>query len=816
MKFNHLAMLASTMLATNALVQPALAEAPASTPPAAEQPQTGVPEILVTAQRRSESLQKVPLSITAIGAVQLAQRGIDSLTNLSTSVTPGLEVTPYAGSAAQLTVSIRGVAAPDPGVGLNDLGVAIYEDGVPIGRSVGAGIDLGDIERIEVLRGPQGTLFGRNAEGGAIQYITKRPSGALDGKLEGDFGNYNAKRVLGQIDLPEFNNISIKLSGLINEHDGYTKNAPLRPTDTVSPQDHYDLGYFDQKAFRVAVLWAPTSNFSAYYSFDFANTDFTNAYQVRTGGPTPSEPAFCKVPSFGAFCGSLASIGANIYQNTRTPDTGYPKVTDDPLYEPLNTNHIRGNALTLDWKASPAVDIKSITGYRTLKEVSENNLGDAIGFAQFVPSSLYNNVHGVPIGTMGAVSGSVATANIDQSQFSEELQLLADIGDVKITAGLFYYHEHVIDTQSSLFSMAFLYLGTPGFLTEVSTNPFALQTNPITGVNATQSTWDAKADSYAAYSQATWSPSSITGLHLTGGLRYTHDKKFFDRAVFDGAPDGTTNTFSASRVDPAAIIAYDATPNVNVYGKYSSAYRAGGINIRDTVSLSPYGSEVNKTFEIGIKSQLFDHHVRFNAAGFVSRVTGTQTSEPDNPTNPSSQKTINLTSPVKFAGLEAELTISPLRDLALGANYAYLHASGPATQLTGAGLVSYTVPDAPKNQLQLTADYSVAVQNDIRLMAHIDYDYTSANYNTPLTAIPAFTATAAQTLHTTNIKLGFDGVPIGGLKFSIYGYARNLFNVAEYNFAYQTGTADFTVTQPGGAATYTDPRTFGVQLIAKF
>lgn len=812
---------ALSLLATTVLVTPAFAKNSESDA-AVEEVQSdtgesGISEIIVTAQRRSETLQKVPLAVTAFDSAALTARGITSLAKLSDSVVPGLVATPFAGAPSFSTFAMRGIAAPDPGTGLNELGVSIYTDGIPLGRAVGTGIDLGDIERIEVLRGPQGTLFGRNAEGGAIQFVTRRPTGEAGARAELSYGNYDAVRALAHIDLPSIGNLSFKLSSLINRRNGFTKNAPLRAFDTLSAADQNDFGFFDQKGFRVAALWSPSADFNAYYTFDFADTKSTNTYQVRTGGRTPAEPAFCAVPNFKAFCATPASIGANIFQGTRQPDVGYPEQSRFPMATPLNNTRIRGHGLTLNWTASDALTIKAITGYRTLKENSLNNLGDALAFVQFVPSSFFDGTApDVPVGTRAAVSGSMAVAAIDQDQFSQELQFLVDWDSLRLTAGLFYFHENVIDTRSTLFNLSFNTTSTPGVLTGVSVQPFALQVNPVTGVNASRGTFDATANSYAAYMQGTWTPAALERLHITGGLRFTHDKKVFLRTEFGGAPGNLSSTFSASRFDPAFIVAFDVSDDINLYAKYSSAYRAGGVNIRDRIALSPYNEEVNKAFEIGFKSQLFDRKVRWNIAAFRSRVSGTQTAAPNTPADPSSQSTLNLPDVVKFHGVESELTVAPVRGIQLGVNYAYLDSEGPLT-ITTAGVTSfYRIPYAPKHTLQLTGDFQLPLRDEMRLVGHVDYNYMSANTANPLQNTTRFSQAAGQTLRTTNLRLGVEDIAIGGAKIAISGFARNIFDTQTYSFAYQTGTNDFTKAgQPGGAAALNDPRTYGIELRVK-
>ena len=534
-----------TVLTTPAL---ACAQAAPAGPSAASEPKADqVGEIVVTAQRREESLQKVPVAVTALNQRALEVRGITSLTNLSTSIASGLVVTPFAGSPTTLSFSIRGASGSDPGTGLTEQGVAIYVDGVPIGRATGAGIELGDVERVEVLRGPQGTLFGRNAEGGAVQYITSRPSGEFHAKVEAQYGNYNAERVLAQIEFPITPTLAVKVAGLIDRHDGYVKNGKIGAGDTLSQSADNDFAFNNNKGFRVSARWRPNSAFEAYYSFDYSDTRFTDYFTVRTGSRTPSEPAFCAEAAFEAYCASGQALAANIYTGTQQPQN--PGITQSPyaLYNPINEDQVRGHTLILSYKASDQITFKSITGVRSLRENLNGNLSAAIPFVQFVPSSLFdgNAANGeVPGGTTIGASGSIAYTQIDQHQASQEFQMLGKFNRLDVTAGVFYYHEKVIDIRDSLFSLAYVDVGG-GQVGVFSTDPFSLTPSKVGYV--------ASADSYAAYGQATWNPDVLDDkLKLTGGIRYTNDTKNFLRNISDYNPAqlNASSRFKNSRFDP--------------------------------------------------------------------------------------------------------------------------------------------------------------------------------------------------------------------------------------------------------------------------
>ncbi|MBV9841063.1 MAG: TonB-dependent receptor [Sphingomonadaceae bacterium] len=798
-------------------------------------------EIVVTAQRRAESLQRVPLAVTALDSRALEARGITNLGNLQQSVSPGVVVTQFAGTPSTLSFNIRGAYSADPGIGLAEQGVAVYEDGVPLGRAVGTGIELGDIERIELLRGPQGTLFGRNAEGGAVQFITKRPTGELGGRLEVQQGNYDAHRIMGVLNLPEFHGFSVKLSGLWDSHDGYTRNLPERTgTDQIftgkqlpdaafhqeDGNNFQDLGYKRQRGFRIAVQWQPTDNLSAYYTFDYSDLNYTVGYNSRTGGRVPSAYAWCQNPAYAATCASAGSIISNIYYGTPSAQPLNPKYADVPTYTPESTDHVRAHALTIDWHPSDKIEIKSITGLRHLNENGFTNLGDAQVFVQTIPTSAF----AANVGQTAGFTGTLAPAEIFQKQFSEEAQLLGSFGDLKLTAGLFYYYERVFDTRSSFFSMGYR-VQPDGSLAAFALAPFDINGTGADGLPNSLQKFLAKAHSYAAYAQATYTPSAILDgrLSLTGGLRYTKDKKFFDRLrAAAGATGANTSLFDKDRFDPAVTLAFQATPKINFYARYARAYRAGGTGIRNKLALTTYLPEVNTTYEVGAKTTLLDNHLRFNVAAFHSIIHNSQVSFQNSAVDPSSTDTVNVHGNIKINGVEVESTAQLTRALSASVGYSYMHASfggatvgGEVSNGLGAPptFVSYAIthaPYLPAHQLNLSADYVRPIGEE-NFYAHIEYDYMSRRHNNPTPVIDAQEAEA--TLSEFNGRLGLRDVPLAGAKLGIELYCDNLFNKHDYSYPYAINGSDFTVgirNDPGGSAYAMPPRTFGIKGIVSF
>lgn len=826
----------------------ALAQTQAETPPPTEDG-VALGEIIVTAQRRSESLQKVPLAVSAFDSKALDAKGLTNLNNLSASVSPGVVVTQFAGTPSTLAFNIRGAYASDPGIGLAEQGVAVYADGVPLGRASGTGIELGDIERIEILRGPQGTLFGRNAEGGAVQFVTRRPTGEFGGKIEGGIGNYDAKRIVAQIELPEFANISIKLGGLINKRDGFTKNVATRQgIDFLSPtaglptpafkaasgNNLNDLGLQDQGGFRVGVLWEPTADFNAYYTYDYSDLEYTIMHNTRTGGRLPSSYAWCLDPRYAATCASGASIAANVFTGTETGGGRIvPEFAKLSLFTPINSSKVRGHGLTLDWKASDSIEIKSITGYRTLQENNGSNFGLGQVFVQTVPTSSFGSTT-APAGSLIGFSGSYADATIDQEQFSQEIQFIGNFGDLKLTSGLFYYHERVFDTRASFFTIGYQLNEAGTSPRPIALDPFDLGgTNPVDGLPNSFQRYKGVANSYAAYAQATYAPSGVLDgrLSATVGIRYTKDTKDFTRLrAAAGTGGANVARFDQDRFDPAFTLAFQATPDVNVYARYARAYRAGGTGIRNKLALTTYNPEVNTTWEAGLKSQLFDNRVRFNLAAYHSTIEDAQVSFQNSAVDPSSTDTVNVSGGnVKIRGVEVELNIAATRELAFNVGYSFMSPklSGFVAAPINLGNDQFGnfsaplafAPYVPKHQLAVAADYERPIgEGEVKIFAHAEYNYMSEQHNDPVSKISQFVREPLRSLSQANARIGLRDLEVGSARLEIQFWMNNVFNKDDIGYGFQIGSTDFTIPpgQEGGSAYGTNPRTYGLQAKLQF
>src|SRR6185312_7986047 len=195
--------------------------AAAQTVLAAADAAVGLEEVVVSAQKRETNLQDTPIAISVLGGEDLSDRHVLSLDDLGDGTIPSLRVAPFFARNSALTIGMRGIGAlGDANQPARDQAVGVYVDGIYLGRAQGLGSALYDVSRIEVLKGPQGTLFGRNTEGGAVSIVTKQPTGRFGVNAAAGFGDFGAYKAEAHVDLPELHDVSIKLDGLISKRDG--------------------------------------------------------------------------------------------------------------------------------------------------------------------------------------------------------------------------------------------------------------------------------------------------------------------------------------------------------------------------------------------------------------------------------------------------------------------------------------------------------------------------------------------------------------------------------------------------------------------
>ena len=268
-----------------------LSAAPAA-PRQAETGDVGLEEIVVTAQKRDENLQKAPIAISAFTAATIARTGVTNIADLAMKA-PNVTfkfTAPISGASNAATVFIRGIGQSDFAL-TTDPGVGVYVDGVYLSRSVGGVLDVLDLERVEVLRGPQGTLFGRNTIGGAISLISKKPSFTdTSGSVQITGGSRNQLNLRGDVNIPLGDDLAVRVAASSKSRDGYVNTAFAKSSPFYS-QALTNLGNEDRQAFRADFLWEPASALKVSLSTDYSRVRENNAPAVLVGVTGTTSPA---------------------------------------------------------------------------------------------------------------------------------------------------------------------------------------------------------------------------------------------------------------------------------------------------------------------------------------------------------------------------------------------------------------------------------------------------------------------------------------------------------------------------------------------
>lgn len=828
------------------------AEAAPAPADAAAADDSGAPlaEIIVTAQKRSENLQSTPIAISVLKGDDLANRHVQSILDLGDGAVPSLKVAPFFSRPGALIVNVRGVGVlGDSNQPARDQGVGIYIDGVYQGRAQGLGSALYDIENIEVLKGPQGTLFGRNTEGGAVNIVTKKPSGQFKLNATVGYGNYNSHKGEVHLDLPEFANISVKVDGILTTRDGFVKN-PL--------QGASDFNSFDKRGIHLEALWKPMPDFSADLSFDKSYDATTTLYQqfispgvglaATATNPASANPALAAYSRFAA--AGIPNVVASL--NPLQPTYADTAVVGSP--EAPSVGKTTGYRLGLEYKAAANLTLRSITSYREMTQSQFDN-GSAVPSMQAVvtagnPTGLFNLstpstgnfVNGVNTGGVPAFDGGVpglafsrySLAQFRQNQFSQELQVIGEFDHLKYQFGGLYYQERVQDNAQAFNTQELI----------GATGTAVFYPSPSAAAQVIQRASYVKTTSVGLYGQATYTPPIADDIvHVTGGLRFTNDKKRGVLFTVNGAapylPVNGVNVqgpiplvYSKSRVDPLVNVAIDASRDIHLYGKYSSGYRSGGANSR-SVSYASFQPETVQMFEIGAKTEFFDHHARLNVAAYtgtykniqvdfsglyIDNVTGLATTR-------TTTNTVNAPGTGRLKGFEAELTVAPMTGLTLSGSFAYNSVKIPDTlnpfPQSGGVFITVPIPIYQNYTPQYSANGAIDYETPLmgaKLRMHHDGNYdsgfyvnnTDSNYD-PTTRAVLFAQPKGDKAFVVNGRIAVADIDMmkDSAKLTVSLWARNLLN--EHHLFYKSGSAT-----SGISGFFNDPRTFGGELSIKF
>lgn len=774
----------SRYLATTSFIVLALAGSQKAVAAEAAAGEVGLDEVIVTAQKRSENLQKTPIAVSVLSGSALEDRHVVSLVDLGDGAIPSLKVAPFFSRPGALIMNVRGIGVlSDSNQPARDQGVGIYVDGVYLGRPQGLGTALYDIESIEVLKGPQGTLFGRNTEGGAVNIVTKKPSGEFRLRAVAGVGNYGGYKGELHVDLPSVAGISAKIDGVITKRDGWVQNL-------LSTAD--DFGGYNKRGLHVGLLWEPAPNFSANYAYDTSYDATTTLYQQFLAPGSLKVAAAAKLEVGRA---SQSSVGV-------------------PQQESIGKTW--GHRLTADWHVMDNVLVKSITSYRDLKQGQYDNGSASV--------TMINQT-----GNFTAFNfARYSLAQFKQDQFSQEFQLIGDLPRVKYLFGALYYRENVEDNAQAFATNQFT--DAAGSAYNILSLDYSKQR--IDRASRVRTT------SEGVFGQATYTPDMLDdAAHLTVGGRWTRDKKVGQLFTINGALP-SVNGVSAprdlnttwSRFDPMVDLSFDVNDNAMVYGKWSSGYKSGGANSR-SLFYSPFNPESVTMFEVGAKTQFLDNRVRLNVAAYTGTYKDIQLdfSAQYQQLDPLTGKllttlrttteTTNAPSNGKLKGFEADLTIAATENLTLSASFAHNSVKIPDTlnpfpQANGQ-LITVPIPIyqvyTPANSGSVALDYETPMLGG-KFVAHVDANYDSgfyANYTDvaydPVTRAVTVKQPKGDKSFIVNARLALADVETEQGMFTVSLWSRNLLN-EEHVFA------KFLSVTAGLGGFYNEPRTFGIEL----
>ena len=804
----------------------------------------GLAEIIVTAQKREQSVQDVPIAVTAVSEETLQANRITTVNDLS-SIAPGVIVKPSAGGIQVPVFTIRGQQSYGVVEG-SDKQVSIYLDGVYLGAPRGSIFDLPDVARLEVLRGPQGTLFGRNATAGAVSVVTKDPTGEFGGKLEGTYGNRDQYRVRATIETPQIGPFSAYFSFVRTYKRGDIRNAGAgvvwdrsnsiqKGINLVTAADTY-LGTTRSNSYFAAVKFEQ-GDFKLIYKYD-RNEDNGSGEGISL---IAYDPTFAGLGAGGAFVYGdfLRSLytSNNIYLN---PTNKRPEVVNNSWNVPRQQK-VYGHNVTATWRASDNITVKNTFAYRQAYVFSSSAIDGLSGLA-FSQANVagYSKFLQFAAGLPAATADFVAASNVGNrvlliasnatslsKQYSDEIQVNYTSDKLNVTAGGVWFQG---ESQS----------GGPEYLQ----NTFSLTVTPTKLAVGREGRSFSKATSLAAYAQLEYKVTPE--LELVLGGRVTGDDKGGSFRYDVGGGPTTSVTLSPKNYKRTLgnyLIGVNYKPNNDmlVYAKYSTSFVSGGNN---NLGLF-FEPETAKSWEAGLKADLMDNKLRANLAVFLVNYKNFQ--QPSSPVSPEARITVRnrllasgytqtvvdqLVGPVsggvvstyvdpvgdvRATGFEAEITAAPARGLVMGLGLGYTDTKFTRVDAftLAANNGEYVPSNRPKWTYNLYASYETQPlgSSDMRLSFRVDGLGRSSYF---MSAKPVQDlrdpVKAAAVINPSDFKvngrIALKSIPLGPVKAELALWGKNIFDRSSFN------SALFLFS--GSAITYDPARSFGVDLGISF
>jgi iron complex outermembrane receptor protein len=719
---------------------PLFADSPSATtttPPVAAQPDAAGGDIIVTAQRRSERLHDVPIAITALSSSDLDRLHVVNASRLEFA-TPGFT---WGSQGSDSFPAIRGVRTSLVSA-QNDPVIGFYLDGIYQSRTQQQSIPLFDLARVEVQRGPQGTLYGRNTFGGSISVVTQEPTHVFSAGLNGDLGNFASKHVDGFINLPLTDTLQVRISGVYQKHDGYVR----------STYPGVRLDDDDENAQRFNLKWKPIDNLEVTLHAGHWQRDDAGAgsYGYKVAG-TLIDPA----------TGNQSINGQPFHVNPSAPN-GSPNVGGQDVGVPVT-----GGAYTNDWDYQPFEHIREnyVSG-QIAYDMAFATLRSITGYTDFKANrSADNDQSSVVFEGLGYGSG-VQEPHDRAKTFTQEVQLASDsTTPFQWIVGAYYLHDDIHEIYQQKI------------------------TAPGPGVDGYKETTHLLTNAIAGYGQAYYYlvPDK---LRLIAGVRYSHEKKSFDFADYaDGVP-GTydfTTPYSVTSGAPTfkswtwkGGVEFTPTRDTMLYFTASTGFESGGVNDTggDPTIPTSYAPQKVRAYELGAKNRFLDGKVQTEVSLFWNQFSNLQI-------NVYTPQVSYFGSAGKARSRGAEFTVRtlPLPNLHFDATLAYLDAKythyisgnnfyglSGGEDTPSVDLAGKRIPQSPKLKTTVAAYYDLDLNGHGTLSPYVGWlhsgSYYTTDYNTALDYQKAY--------NKVDVSLRWTA-PSG--KYYVEGYGNNVTDV---------------------------------------
>jgi len=785
-------------LAALALASPALAQSP---PPAATQPSGGIEEITITAEKRETNLQETPIAVTAITSQAIEEQGLEDFNDIQ-FVAPALV---YGEIADMAQITMRGI-----GVDISTIdaepGVALHQDGVYRGGLVSSSALLFDAERVEVLRGPQGTLYGRNSTGGSLNVITKLPGDELSFEGHALYGDYSRWRTEVAGDVPLIDGVlAVRGAFAYDSRGGYTKN-----TNTGNQEDDAR-----SRQAKLAAHFTPTESLDVALRFNWLRSEYGGPPFIKTDDH-PVAPLFISGDNPGGILGALPGISRpGIYTND-------PRKVN---YEG-DQNYIRDNwdvNATVAWNLTDEVTVKWISAYLDLDQDLNPSNNDGIDIQLLV--------------------GDYEQAN---KEWQQEVDVTGTAFDGRLDwfGGFFYYdsqiqevYRYTLPALQLTYEWLFTAFGVPfcqptvtGPTTANPSNCLALFGTKLDGtaspVPFLEFSLDQHLTSWALFTQETLHLTDW--LRMTGGFRWTKDHKLdVHNQVLNLDPTGAAGCGTAltptARADetwsePTGKLGIDADVGEDAlaYFSYSRGFKAGGYNVGSCNNT--YNPEFVNAYEIGAKTQWFDRTLQLNVSAFFNDYTDYQARLFIN-----NAATVQNAANAETYGIEFELAWAPVEGLRIDAAYSILNAKFqefivddpmnptlgnvqcPPPAPTGAlcqDARGNNLLRAPRHKVSVAAQYEIDLGAAGTLTPRGEYAYTSEQFHDVFNN--GFSRQKPYNIGNVRLIWHAPENLLAGLSFQVFG--ENLGDVD-----YVTNRAP-NATSGSTLSTFGPPRTWGVQI----